>query len=187
MKKITLALTLCFIFVTTTVVIARPAKDDFDGKTAGNTGFANIVDSNFPNDDINGWVRYSKNGKCLQTTWNIWGLEPFGEYQLKLHSKEGDTNIANACGSPNVGAIWQCGFWDGESFLVIDTVIADADGYIGYGVKECRLPSGDYEDAQFIVTQNSSPWSSAWTWENSPETDDSADNWNGDISTFSIK
>lgn len=184
-KTIITLLVIGLMLATSAVVMARPAKNDYDGKTAGNSGFANIVGDNFQNNDITGWVRYSKEAKSLHTTWVIKGLEPLVWYQLKLHSKEGDPRIGNACDAPEQGTIWQCGFWGSESFLVMATIQADEDGHISYGLVESRLLSGPYQDAQFIVTRNSSPWSSAWTWENS--TDSDSDPWGGDISTFTIK
>lgn len=56
-------------------------------------------------------------------------------------------------------------------------VLADDEGHISFGVNETRLPSGDYNKMQFIVTLNNSPWTSYWTWENPGDT----------ISSFSIK
>ncbi len=180
MKKITLALAVCFIFVMTTAVMAGNPKGPgkgFEGKTAANNGFTNIVDNNFPDNDVSGYVKYSKNGDCLETQWNIHGLAPNTEYQLKLANKGGDTRI-NVCAEPCDGPIpWLCGSCFGDSFLVMDFAFSNPDGHIQAKVAECRLPSGDYEDAQFIVTQNSSPWSSAWTWENPGDK----------ISTFSIE
>jgi len=138
MKKVSIAILFICLILATPIAVARPAKDLYDGKTAGNSGFANIVGDNFPENEVNGWVRYSKVGKGLHTTWVIWGLEPYGEYQLKLHSKEGDAGIGNACGHPNefIDGIWYCGFWNGESFLVMAIVEADEDGHISYGVFE---------------------------------------------------
>ena len=37
---------------------------------------------------------------------------------------------------------------------------------VKHSVKEERLPLGDYDQMQFLVTENSSPWQSAWTLEN---------------------
>ena len=174
MGLMAIALVLVLTVVTVGSVMAGgPAKDKYDGKTAGNTGFANIVDT----EDVQGWVRYGKSGKSLKTTWVIKGLQPGAEYQLKLHSKFGDSNVANACGAPNEGPIWMCGTWGGESFLVMDIVQANPEGHIGVGVNESRLPAGDYEGMQFIVTLNASPWTSYWTWQNPWPT----------ISSFTIK
>jgi hypothetical protein len=161
------------------VATADPVKpaDPYAGKKAGNTGFANFVGDNLPTADVSGWVRYSKNGKSLLTTWVVDGLQPGAWYQLKLHSKGGDPRVGNACDAPNTGPIWMCGSWDSESFLVMDIVQANAEGHIGAAVKETRLPSGDYSKMQFMVTLNALPWSSAWTWENPGTT----------ISSFTIK
>jgi hypothetical protein len=172
------SLTFFLVAVLAVSVFARPAKDTFEGKTTGNTGFTNIVDDNFGDNDVSGWVRYSKAGKVLHTTWTVNGLQPNTDYQLKLNSKDGDLRVRNACDAPNTGAIWQCGDWGGtDSFLVMATVQSNAEGRIGAGVAEDRLESGDYSNVQFIVTENFSPWSSAWTWENPL----------GTVSTFTIK
>ena len=157
---------IALLLVMSSFVMAIPAKSLFDGKTAGNTGFTNIVGNN-ADSDISGWVRYSKNSKSLHTTWVIDGLEPNTEYQLKLHTKTGDDRIDQACDFPETGAIWQCGDWGTEGFLVMATVTSNAQGKVNYAVKEDRLETGTYDgDNQFIITQNSNPWASGWTWEN---------------------
>ena len=185
MKKGFIVFGVCFIFLATGVAMTGLDNNLYAGKKAGNSGFANIEDSD--SGDVSGWVRYSKRGKCLRTTWVIKGLVPNETYQLKLHSKCGDPQI-KVCDEPNTGNIWECGDWGDETFLVIDTVVADDFGHIKYGAKECRLPVGDYQDMMFIVTQNESPWDSAWTWEDSEDTDgeECTNDLESDISKFEI-
>ena len=72
---------LLFVFVVSAE--ARAAKDLYEGKTAGNSGFTNFVGDNFK-DDVTGWVRYGKKGNAFQTTWHVEGLVPGAEYQLKF-------------------------------------------------------------------------------------------------------
>ena len=170
-------LVVVLVLVVGVVVIARPAKNLYDGKTVGNTGITNIVGDN-SGGGVSGWVRYSKDANALQSTWVVNGLEPDTEYQLKLHTKTGDDRVDQACEFPETGAIWQCGDWGSdEGFLVMATVTSNAQGKINHVVKEDRLVTGDYSEMQFMVTQNVDPWLSAWTWENPAET----------ISAFSIK
>ena len=167
MKRILIVLAVCLMLllaITATTAMAKPAKSTYDGKTAGNNGFANIVGSDVP--DVSGWVKYSKASKELHTTWVINGLEPNTDYQLKVTSTTGDERIGDACDEQ--GDPWQCGYWGGTSFLVIATVQTNENGHIGQAVKT-SLESGDYSDIQFIVTLNEPPWSSAWTWENGPD------------------
>ena len=187
MKKI-MALSICVFLTMAITVMAKPAKDLYDGKTAGNSGFTNIVGDNFNEYDVEGWVKYSKDANCLYTTWIIEGLEPGKEYQLKLNSKCGDGSI-KVCDNPNSGDIWECGDWGSEPFLVMDFVTANPQGKINHAIKECRLMSGDYQDMQFSVTENNSPWNGAWTWENIDDTEDpncDAD-YGSDLSAFTIK
>lgn len=173
MKK-TLCLLLSLFFVmAATSAFAAPAKDLYEGKNKdGNTNFTNFVDDNYPGEgqQVTGWVQYHRRGDSLKTTWVVDGLVPGASYQLKLHSKAGDTNVGEACGAPNSGAIWECGFWGTESFLVMATVAADVYGHIGLGIRESRLPVADYTQMQFIITEVGGAWSSAWTWENPAET-----------------
>ena len=188
MRKTLQILGICVVLLMTAVVMAGYAKD-FPGDGSGEEyGVANIVGDNFSNTTAAGWVRYSKESKCLHTSWVAWGLEPFGEYQLKLHTKKGDPKIAEACGYPNelVDGYWECGYWDGEGFLVVAIVTADENGHIGHSIDDC-LPAGEYKDVQFMITRHDSPWATAWTWEDSPETDDPGDLWGGDISAFTLK
>ena len=177
-----------FLLVAANVFAKGPVENKKNVQnTVRNSSFTNIVGNNMGS-EVTGWVRYNKANKCLHTTWVISGLEPNTEYQLKLHSKCGDERLL-VCDSPNEGDIWECGTWGDESFLVIATVQSDEDGHIGLGVKECRLPLGDYQDMQFIITQNSSPWGSAWTWENTDDSDgdECINDYDSDISTFTIK
>lgn len=197
MKKALIVLTVCLMLVlTASVVSARPAKDDYGGKTAGNNGFTNVVGDNYPDNEVTGWVKYSKEGKTLHTTWVLEGLEPGLEYQLKLHSKCGDDRILR-CETPGeyVDGYWECADWGGEPFLVMAIAEANASGRVNYSVKEARLPGGDYKDMQFLVTvmadDPGGPWDTAWTWENSPDSDgDSCVNeggdWGSDLSVFTI-
>ena len=143
-------------------VMANSAKHLQDGKTTNN-GFTNVVGDNVDG-GITGWVSYLNQSKTLKTTWVIDGLEPNTEYQLKLQSNTGNEDIL-VCDEPNTGAIWQCGNWGTVTFLVLATVTSNVNGQIGTGITN-DLPTGYYTEMQFLITQNTSPWGSAWTEEN---------------------
>lgn len=190
MKRLIILATVMLVAALLTMVTvhtasAGPVKPDpYAGKTAGNSGFASFVDTNDPaytgDRPIStlGWVRYSKNNKSLHTTWVVNGLQPGETYQLKLAKVGGsDARLAEACDEPGTGAIWECGTFWGQSFLVMDTVQADSEGHISAGVNETRLVSGDYSGMQFMVTLNEPWWTSYWTWENPPDV----------VSSFTIK
>ncbi|MBW2990684.1 hypothetical protein KY348_03200 [Candidatus Woesearchaeota archaeon] len=203
MKKGILALAIGLMLVMSVIVVAKPVKEFYDGKTTpGNSAFTNIVDDNFcgsypcAEQTVTGWVRYGKAGKCLHTTWVVNGLEPETEYQLKLQTKSyktqtptGDIVVCEypdmwvTCGS---GMCFECGYIGGgagspEDFLVMDFAMSDEDGHISWGTTECRLDPGEYTSMQFLVTENGGDWSSAWTWE---QEDSQIGSW---LSSFTIK
>jgi len=176
MKKELIIILIAITLLVSTFVFAKPNKDMYDAKETGNRSFVNFVGDTMYPLDPEGWVQYSKRLPHLHTTWNVWGLEPNTEYQLKIHHKSGIDNRLKVGPQIGPGGIWLWGDWGGETFLVMDIVTSDDDGHIGYGLDECRLIVGDYDDMQFIITKNSAPWASAWTWENN----------DGDISDFEI-
>lgn len=178
-------------------VVAKPNKDVYDAKESGNRSFVNIVDDNFPgdDDDIEGWVQYSKVLPHLHTVWKVRGLDAGEEYQLKITAKRPDDRLAYAEGMPNTGSVWMSGYWDtygdpgwDEAFAVMAIVTADSHGRINYAMDYDHLEVGDYYDIQFMVTLNEDPWYSAWTWENSEDLHphDANTDWDTDIHWFTI-
>jgi hypothetical protein len=193
MKKELMIMVIVVALLTSVFVFAKPIKDPDIIKANGNVAFVAIVGDNTDDYEITGYVQYHKKGCCLHTTWQIDGLEPNTEYQLKLHCKGIDGRLY-------VGPQWDDGIllwgnWGGESFLVMEIVESDDMGHIGYGFDECRLVLGNYKDIQFIITENKvdAPWPSAWTWENSPDSDDDETgfpdtmDFDSDIHTWEIK
>jgi hypothetical protein len=183
MKKELMIILIVITLVVSAFVFAKPNKNMYDAKETGNRSFVNFVDHNMEPLEPEGWVQYSKRLPHLHTTWDVWGLEPNTEYQLKLHCKHIDSRLHvgeqyDPPGDPS--GIWLWGDWGPETFLVMDIVLSDDDGHIGYGLDECRLVVGLYDDMQFIITKNSAPWASAWTWENIDK------DGNEDISDFEI-
>ena len=193
-KKIAALAAGAALLMATIPVLAAPANhgpdpDIYAGKEVGNNGFTNVVGDNLPDNEVTGWVKYHKEWKGLHTNWHVEGLVPETEYQLKLHSKCGDETIL-VCDNPGeyVDGYWECANWSGEPFLVMAVVESDKHGRINYSLIEERLPVGDYQDMQFIVTHNESPWESAWTWENTDDTEtpDCSADYGSDLSAFSV-
>ncbi len=186
------------ISVLIVIVAAFPLEKIINVRLVGRSAMIKIVNDDFSDTGVTGFVKYSKNGSCLSVAWVIYDLPPGEQYKLILHSMEGDPRVAEACGINNSE---ECGYLGEEGYLVMGISDASRTGKVNERTKECRLSPGDYEDAKFIVKQINTG-EKAWTQEYSEDTDLDyskcptnigggikylpGDPWCGDLSTFTI-
>ncbi|MFH1510530.1 MAG: hypothetical protein ABIF10_02470 [Candidatus Woesearchaeota archaeon] len=120
-----------------------------------------------------GQVTYTKHGKKLIVAVDFYQLNPAHTYQFALEGtagKDGNSNLAVACPSPNTGAVWECGYWpfpqvpSSLGFYNFEMSVApDSTGQM-HETYVTDLPIGHYADIKFLVKDNDNGWYNELTW-----------------------